>query len=73
MVGWILCTFFPYSSETKGFDILSTIEFMNCQWQSNEVHGGTTTKTIQALRDALWYTDGAHDTLAERATLPTDI
>jgi len=27
-------------------DILSTIESMNFQWQSNEVHGGTATKTI---------------------------
>ena len=48
-------------------DLLSLIESMELQWKADEVHDGTATKVIQALRDVLWYIDGSHVTLAERS------
>ena len=48
-------------------DVPSLIESMELQWKADEVHDGTATKVIQALRDVLWYIDGSHATLAERS------
>ena len=48
-------------------DVLSLIESIELQWKADEVHDGTVTKVIQALRDVLWYIDGSHATLAEQS------
>ena len=48
-------------------DILSMIKSMELQWKPDEVQGGTSSRTLQALRDVLWYIDGSHATLAERS------
>lgn len=48
-------------------DLLSTIQSRDLQWRPEEVHCGSATKTIQAIRDTLWYIDGSHVTLSERS------
>ena len=48
-------------------DVLSAIESKDLQWKPDEVRCGSATKTIQALRDTLWYIDGSHGTLSERS------
>lgn len=52
-------------------DLLLLLKSKDLHWESEEVQSGTATRTIQALRDALWYVDGSHSTLSERGcTIP---
>ena len=47
-------------------DLLELIKSKELEWRAEEVHNGTATKAIQAIRDLLWYIDGSHATLSER-------
>ena len=48
-------------------DLRSLFESKGFVWKADEVHGGTASKTLQVLRDVLWYIDGSHSTLHERS------
>ena len=48
-------------------DILQLIEKEGLVWKASEVDNGTASNAISTLRDALWYIDGHHQTLADRS------
>ena len=48
-------------------DILQLIEKEGIVWKASEVDNGTAANAICTLRDALWYIDGHHQTLADRS------
>ena len=48
-------------------DILLFIEKEDLIWKASEVDNGTASNAISTLRDALWYIDGHHQTLADRS------
>ena len=54
-------------------DFISMVESKDLEWKSDEIHCGSATKDVQALRDTLWYVDGSHHTLAERSCAVPEI
>ena len=48
-------------------DILQLIEKEGLVWRASEVDNGTASTAVRTLRDALWYIDGHHHTLADRS------
>ena len=48
-------------------DILELIEKEGLVWKASEVDNGTASSAICTLRDALWYIDRHHQTLADRS------
>ena len=48
-------------------DVLQLIEKEGLVWKASEVDNGTAANAICTVRDALWYIDGHHQTLADRS------
>ena len=48
-------------------DLVELIEKEGLVWKSSEVQCGIAANVLNAIRDALWYLDGHHHTLADQA------
>lgn len=48
-------------------DLLTTIKSKGLRWRPEEVNCGAATRSVQAIRDTLWYIDATHTILTERS------